>query len=210
MINNIFKHLVLTTVSVSALSFGIQSAVLSATFVAEGENAPGELISTAAGLVDAQYDKIQGALSDTGDIHLYELQMNFSGSVKFDASSELNNDLSLFVFNQTGEGVNADFNSVNFDFKKDEIFYLGINASTRLPLNEEEDVLLNPEIGKVNEGTLVDWEGDENVYLPVIVPYEISLDIEQQQAAQTVPEPTTITGLLLGLGFAAYSRRLQK
>jgi|GEM_PF-2746491 len=209
MVNKIVKQLVFTTLSVAALSLGIQGAATSATFVAEGENAPGDLMSTAAGTVDSQYDKIQGTLLDGGDIHLYQLQMDFDGTVKFDASAESFGDAALFVFNETGEGVDSDFNSLSFDFKEDEVFYLGINVNANPPLNEEGEALLDPNFGKVNDGTLVAWEKDDAVILPLI-PYEISLDVEDAQNPQAVPEPSAITGLVLALGMGAYHSRQKK
>ncbi|MEQ8975458.1 MAG: hypothetical protein RIE73_34365 [Coleofasciculus sp. C1-SOL-03] len=187
-----FKSLLTTLIGGETRPRELDNTTSESTFVEDVD--AGHLIPSAQGpIVVPGIDRIEGSLLSLADIDLYQLESERQAFFKFSVAqnpllslSSLSS-LSLFLFDEQGNGLAAGIGEVGFKFSDNQTFYLGISDGLN-PLNSAGEVLLSP-YGEVNTGTLTDWQ-EAGIVLPLFLSYSIAIEIE----TETVPEPLTSVG----------------
>lgn len=202
-----------------------------ATFVEEDLDVfdTGELITTAKGLIGADIDTIEANFSDVGDVDLYHLRFDVAGHLNvqffyafegFDSNGNLVEgkqvgNRGLYLFDSAGHALKFSQGTIDFDIVADQSVYLGI--ANLKPLNTNGEVLFDPSHPDLpSNGTLGGWDRENLAFPQVVIPYSLSLQLEPdsenpQATNQTVPEPSTIAGLVfLGILVTKVQKRQNK
>ncbi|MEQ9484915.1 hypothetical protein [Coleofasciculus sp. F4-SAH-05] len=177
-----FKSLLTTLMGGKSLPRGLDNTASESTFIEDDD--AGQLISSAQGpIVVPAINTIEGSLFNPSDIDLYQIESERQAFLKFSVaqnplfSVSFLSSLSLFLFDETGQGLAAGIGEIGFNFSENQTLYLGISDGLN-PLNSDGEVLLSPE-GEVNTGTLAGWQ-EPGIVIPLFIHYRIAIAIEIQ------------------------------
>lgn len=196
----------------SALVFLNQSSAHAQTFTEQGD--AGQLLGSAQS-VGGPFNRIEGSLLPSGDIDLYRVVFDFTGSLTIDAIGLTGNlNMNLHAFNANGNPLGANDDGGGGQNSRLTLaitpgtYFFGVGQNNLEALNSQSSIIQDNDNGILQpQGVLAGWSGPG----AGSGTYAITFSSPTAIGSVAGPEPASFALITLGtLAFGGTLRRLRR